>query len=62
MKLDNSQSVFLKEFKKASSDSDIDFLILTGAAGTGKTEIIKESKLPIIQTFSQTKPPQKAEL
>ena len=43
MKLDNSQSLFLKEFKKASSDSNIDFLILTGAAGTGKTEIIKES-------------------
>ncbi len=43
MKLDDSQSLFLKEFKKHLFNSDIDCLILTGAAGTGKTQIIKES-------------------
>ncbi len=42
MKLDDSQSLFLKEFKKHLFNSDIDCLILTGAAGTGKTQIIKE--------------------
>ena len=42
MKLDKSQSFFLEKFKDHTKNFDVDFMILTGSAGTGKTELIKE--------------------
>ena len=42
MKLDESQSFFLQKFKDHTENFDVDFLILTGSAGTGKTELIKK--------------------
>ena len=42
MKLDESQSFFLEKFKDHTKNFDVDFMILTGSAGTGKTELIKE--------------------
>jgi exodeoxyribonuclease-5 len=43
MNLDSSQSLFLEKFKEELKIFKNDFFILTGAAGTGKTELIKES-------------------
>ena len=42
MKLDESQSFFLEKFKDHTKNFDVDFMILTGSAGTGKTELIKK--------------------
>ena len=43
MNLDSSQSLFLEKFKEELKVFNMDFFILTGEAGTGKTELIKES-------------------
>ena len=43
MELDNSQSKFLKEFETEIQNFKNDFFILTGPAGSGKTEVIKEA-------------------
>ena len=43
MNLDSSQSLFLENFKEELKVFNMDFFILTGQAGTGKTELIKES-------------------
>ena len=42
MKLDESQSFFLEKFKDHTKNFDVDFMILTGSAGTGKTETVKD--------------------
>ena len=44
MELDNSQSKFLKEFETEIQNFKNDFFILTGPAGSGKTEVIRSSK------------------
>jgi len=43
MELDNSQLLFIENFKTNLRIFNNDFLILSGPAGTGKTEVIKES-------------------
>ena len=43
MELDNSQTKFLKEFKEEVLNFKNDFFVLTGPAGSGKTEIIKNA-------------------
>ena len=43
MELDNSQLLFIENFKENLRIFNNDFLILSGPAGTGKTEVIKES-------------------
>ncbi len=43
MELDNSQSKFIKEFEKETLNFENDFFILTGPAGSGKTEVIKNA-------------------
>ena len=42
MKFSKSQKSFLESFKKQLTNWEYDFFILTGDAGTGKTELIKE--------------------
>ena len=43
MELDNSQTKFLKEFKEEVLNFKNDFFVLTGPAGSGKTEVIKNA-------------------
>ena len=43
MELDNSQTTFLKEFEKEVLIFKNDFFVLTGPAGSGKTEVIKNA-------------------
>ena len=43
VKLDVTQSNFLNVLKEEIVDQSHDVLILTGSAGTGKTQIIKEA-------------------
>ncbi len=43
VKLDASQSEFLNLFRQELNKDETDILILTGSAGTGKTQLIKES-------------------
>ena len=43
MELDNSQSKFLKEFETEIQNFKNVFFILSGPAGSGKTEVIKEA-------------------
>ena len=43
VKLDVTQSNFLNVLKEEIVDESHDVLLLTGSAGTGKTQIIKEA-------------------
>lgn len=43
MKLDKSQSIFIDNFIEEINKFEIDFMVLTGPAGSGKTEIIKKA-------------------
>ena len=42
LKLDKSQKAFLETFETNTTTFNNDFMILTGDAGTGKTELVKE--------------------
>ena len=42
LKLDKSQKAFLDAFETNTTTFNNDFLILTGDAGTGKTELVLE--------------------